>query len=61
MHTQKNTTQLNIVESFSQEFNGHYFYGLEFILDELYDEKEKSLQKKSASTVDWFGFSDPIL
>ena len=61
MHTQKNKCRLNIVESFSQEFNGHDFYGLEFILDELYDETENNLQKKNTAKVDWFGLTDLIV
>ena len=42
----------NIMEIVTEEFNGQYFYGLELILDELFDKKENT------EKVDWFGLSD---
>jgi len=37
-----------------------HIYGLEFIIDELYDNSDTTKSKKndSATGLDWFGFSD---
>ena len=48
----------NIMEIVTEEFNGQYFYGLEFILDELFDKKENISKKDNTEKVDWFGLSD---
>ncbi len=42
----------NIMEIVIKEFNGQYFYGLELILDELFDIKENT------EKIDWFGLLD---
>ncbi len=56
MQTHNHTS--NIIELISGEFNGQYFYGLELILDELYDDKEHQSKINPAGKVDWFGLSD---
>ncbi len=61
MKTQNNNNSFNIVDKLSDEFKGHYFYGLEFVLDEIYDENEKNNPKKNVAKVDWFGLSDLII
>jgi hypothetical protein len=48
----------NIIEVVSQEFNGQYFYGLELILDEIYEEKEDTSKSNKTVKIDWFGLSD---
>ncbi len=48
----------NIMEIVIKEFNGQYFYGLELILDELFDIKENIPKKNSTEKIDWFGLLD---
>ena len=48
----------NIMEIVTEEFNGQYFYGLELILDELFDKKKNISKKDNTEKVDWFGLSD---
>lgn len=58
MQAQMNTIRANLMETLMQEFNGHSVYGLELILDELYDKMRHESAKKGRDKVDWFGFSD---
>jgi len=49
----------DILETMFHEFNDHDFYGLEFIMDELYEIIELNQSRTSTSTnTDWFGFKD---
>ena len=58
MQTQVNSSRSDIWETLFQEFEGHSIYGLEFILDELYEKTRHDPAKKDADTIDWFGLWD---
>jgi hypothetical protein len=58
MQAKVNNNHANILETLFQEFEGHSIYGLELILDELYDKSRHESAKKDADPVDWFGLSD---
>ena len=50
-----NAQDSNIIESMNQAFDNGNSYGLEYVLDELVDEKPKPAEQ---DTVDWFGATD---
>ena len=53
------TTHSNILDAVFREFNGHPVYGIEFILDELSDQKEVDAPlKNDLASTDWFGLTD---
>ncbi|MGR9044669.1 MAG: hypothetical protein ACU83N_05195 [Gammaproteobacteria bacterium] len=58
MKAQFNNRRKNIVDRVFYEFNGHSIYGLEFIMDELYENIRHEVVKKDTDNVDWFGLSD---
>ena len=53
------TNANNFVDAFSEEFNGKSFYGLEYILDDVFPAKNVEPLRANASiqadAVDWFG------
>ena len=50
----------NILETMFHEFNDHNFYGLEFIMDEFYEDKERNKSNgKILDDIDWFGLKNP--
>ncbi len=57
MQTQLNDNSPNIIETMFHQFNEHDFYGLEFIMDELNEQKELCKANVSTNT-DWFGLAD---
>lgn len=51
----KTSTIINI-NSLSQEFNNDSFYGLEYIIDDFFqDTSEKTTPQSDSSFIDWFG------
>ena len=59
MREEIDTTHSNILDTVFREFNDHPVYGIEFILDELIDQKEVDAPLKSdLASTDWFGLTD---
>ena len=53
------TPSSNILDTVFREFNGHPVYGIEFILDELSDQKEVDAPlKNDLASTDWFGLTN---
>jgi len=55
MGNQNSDTQNDIVTSINEAFDNGNSYGLEYVLDELVDEKPKPADP---DPVDWFGDTD---
>jgi hypothetical protein len=55
MGNQNSDTQNDIVTSINEAFDNGNSYGLEYVLDELVDEKPKPADQ---DMVDWFGDTD---
>jgi hypothetical protein len=43
------------LESLCQEFDGSSFYGLEYIIEDFFQEKRTNALNSISQTVDWFG------
>ena len=58
---QSNTTDVQSnhnLDTLCQEFNGGYFYGLEYVLEEFFQNStEKPTVSVQPTTVDWFGLN----
>ncbi|MGR9085569.1 MAG: hypothetical protein ACU841_00660 [Gammaproteobacteria bacterium] len=48
----------NNLETLYQEFGGTSFYGLEYIVDDLFQNIRLKTSSSSRSTVDWYGLYD---
>ncbi|MGR8979669.1 MAG: hypothetical protein ACU84H_06210 [Gammaproteobacteria bacterium] len=48
----------NVLDVFCQEFDGISFYGLEYIVDELFQTKRKKPPVSPRSSDEWFDFYD---
>lgn len=48
----------NILDAFCQEFDGVSFYGLEYIVEELFQKKKKNPPTNSHSSEDWYDLYD---
>jgi hypothetical protein len=53
-----NSSTPDILNTLAQDFNGNSIYGVEFILEDLYESNKKELFKKESDNFDWFGLSD---
>ena len=54
MKTNNNTSDL--FTKLNQEFNNQEFYGLQYILEDLFNEKTN--QDQQNETMDWYGLTD---
>lgn len=54
MRTNNNTSDL--FAKLNQEFNNQEFYGLQYILEDLF--KDKVIQAQQNVTTDWHGLTD---
>jgi hypothetical protein len=50
--------QAHTLESLCQEFDGSSFYGLEYIIEDFFQEKKTKALISISQTVDWFGLYD---
>lgn len=51
-----NNEAKNLCEQMEQEFNYHEFYGLQYIVDDLFD--DSAVKPKKNTTFDWYGLDD---
>ncbi|MGZ4990366.1 MAG: hypothetical protein ACXV8S_06345 [Methylobacter sp.] len=58
MANQNFDTHSDIVTPMNQAFDNGNFYGLEYILDELVNEKNEKNAPANQNALDWFGASD---
>lgn len=57
MKTNNNTNDL--LAKLNQEFNNQEFYGLQYILEDLF--KDNIIQAQQNVTTDWYGLTDLTL
>ncbi len=51
-------SQPNLLESLCQEFNGISFYGLEYVVEDLFQTRTAKKANLPYTVVDWFGLND---
>jgi len=54
METNSNT--IDLFSKLNKEFNNQEFYGLQYVLEDLF--KDNVIQAKQNSAMDWYGLSD---
>lgn len=48
----------NTLDALSKEFNGNSFYGLEYVVEDLFQHKMLKTIDRPPHKVDWFGLYD---
>lgn len=51
-------TPANALDVLSKEFNGNNFYGLEYVVEDLFQRKMLQTPDRPSHKIDWFGLYD---